>query len=196
MRKASIKRDTKETRISLELNIDGSGKYKVSTGCGFFDHMLELFALHGRFDLELTCEGDKHTGFHHTIEDSGICLGRAFDKALSDRRGIARYGSVMLPMDESLVLACADICGRALLCFDLDVPSERVGDFDSELLKEFLLSFTRCAGITLHLRKFAGENSHHIIECAFKAFARAMRLAAAADDGFLGEIPSTKGSIL
>lgn len=196
MRKASVTRNTKETRITLNLNIDGRGTYNISTGCGFFDHMLELFSKHGKFDLELLCEGDKHTGFHHTVEDSGICLGRAFDEALSDRRGIARYGDVVLPMDEALVLAAVDIGGRSFLGFDLNVPSKPSADFDPELIKEFLISFSRSAGITIHIRKLAGENSHHITECAFKAFARALRAAASADAGFEGDIPSTKGTII
>ncbi|MCL1828121.1 MAG: imidazoleglycerol-phosphate dehydratase HisB [Oscillospiraceae bacterium] len=194
-RKASVKRETKETRIDLELDLDGTGKYSISTGCGFFDHMLELFTLHGKFDLNLMCEGDKHTGFHHIVEDCGICLGRAFDEALSDRRGIARYGSVILPMDEALILAAADICGRSFVGFDISLPGERAGDFDSELLLEFLLSFSRSSGITLHMRKLSGENTHHIIECAFKALARTLRAAVAEDTGFKGDIPSTKGTI-
>ena len=167
MRTATIKRKTAETDISLKLNIDGSGKSIISSGCGFLDHMLTLFARHGRFDLELKCEGDTFVDFHHTAEDIGICLGEAFSKALADKKGITRYGSMMLAMDEALILSAVDISGRGMLCFDLSIPTQKVGEFDTELVKEFFLAFTRKADITLHLKQLAGENSHHIIEGAF-----------------------------
>ena len=196
MRSASITRNTQETQIQLTLTLDGSGNYAVSTGCGFLDHMLELFARHGRFDLELTCHGDLHVDAHHTVEDVAICLGRAFDQALADRRGITRYGSVILPMDEALILAAVDISGRPALGYALDIPAQRVGDFDTELVKEFMAALVRAMGASIHLRQLAGENSHHIIEGAFKALARALRQAVAIDPACGDEIPSTKGTIL
>jgi imidazoleglycerol-phosphate dehydratase len=196
MRSASITRNTQETQIQLTLTLDGSGRCAVSTGCGFLDHMLELFARHGRFDLELTCHGDLHVDAHHTAEDVAICLGRAFDQALADRRGIARYGSIILPMDEALILAAVDISGRPALGYALDIPAQRVGDFDTELVKEFLLALSRTMGASIHLRQLAGENSHHIIEGAFKALARALRQAVTVDPACADEIPSTKGTIL
>lgn len=193
MRTATIKRKTAETDISLKLNIDGSGKSIISSGCGFLDHMLTLFARHGRFDLELKCEGDTFVDFHHTAEDIGICLGEAFSKALADKKGITRYGSMMLAMDEALILSAVDISGRGMLCFDLSIPTQKVGEFDTELVKEFFLAFTRKADITLHLKQLAGENSHHIIEGAFKSFARSLGAACATDSKYKDEIPSTKG---
>lgn len=196
MRKATIERNTAETRISLALKLDGEGKYAVKTGCGFLNHMLELFARHGNFDLELACEGDTDVDFHHTTEDIGIALGRAFDQALGERRGIRRYGSVILPMDEALVLAAVDISGRPALGWDLPIPAQKVGDFDTELVKEFMLAFSRALGAAIHLRLLAGENSHHIIEGAFKALARALAQAVEIDERFRERIPSTKGTIL
>ena len=196
MRKAEIKRKTAETDIELRLDLDGSGKYQVSTGVGFLDHMLELFARHGNFDLELKCTGDLHVDGHHTAEDVAIALGRAFGEALGERRGINRYGSCILPMDEALILAAVDISGRGVLGYALEIPSPRVGDFDTELTKEFMAAFARSLGAAVHLRQLAGENSHHIIEGAFKALARAMRQAVAVDAENAERIPSTKGTIL
>lgn len=196
MRKTELCRETAETRIRLSLELDGSGVYDIDTGCGFLNHMLELFARHGRFDLSVTCEGDMEVDAHHTTEDIAIVLGRAFDEALGDRRGIVRYGSMLLPMDEALVLAAVDISGRAALGYALEIPTEKVGDFDTELVREFMLSFTRALGCSVHLRQFAGENSHHIIEASFKALARALRGAVSIDAEHRDEIPSTKGTIL
>ncbi len=196
MRKAEIKRKTAETDIELRLDLDGSGKYQVSTGVGFLDHMLELFARHGNFDLELNCTGDLHVDGHHTAEDVAIVLGRAFGEALGERRGINRYGSCILPMDEALVLAAVDISGRGVLGYALEIPSPRVGDFDTELTKEFMAAFARSLGAAVHLRQLAGDNSHHIIEGAFKALARALRQAVAIDAENAERIPSTKGTIL
>lgn len=196
MRKTELCRETAETRIRLSLELDGSGVYDIDTGCGFLNHMLELFARHGRFDLSVTCEGDMEVDAHHTTEDIAIVLGRAFDEALGDRRGIVRYGSMLLPMDEALVLAAVDISGRAALGYALEIPTEKVGDFDTELVREFMLGFTRALGCSVHLRQFAGENSHHIIEASFKALARALRGAVSIDAEHRDEIPSTKGTIL
>ena len=195
MRQSEIKRSTTETKIELNLNIDGTGKSDVKTGVGFLDHMLTLFARHGRFDLCVKCDGDVWVDGHHTAEDVGICLGKAFEEALGEKRGIVRYGSVALPMDETLVLAAVDISGRGYLGYALDIPCEKVGDFDTELVKEFFLAFVRQAECTLHVRQLAGENSHHIIEGAFKAFGRAMKQACAVDADFADEIPSTKGAL-
>ncbi len=195
MRQAEIKRNTNETNIELTLNIDGVGKSTVATGCGFLDHMLVLFARHGRFDLDVSCKGDVEVDYHHTAEDVGICLGKAFAEALGEKRGIVRYGSMTLPMDETLVIAAADLSGRAYLGYALDIPTEKVGDFDTELVKEFFFAFVRTAECTLHIRQLAGENSHHIIEGAFKAFGRAMKQAVAIDEAFADEIPSTKGAL-
>ena len=195
MRTAQITRNTKETQISLSINLDGTGKSDVQTGCGFLDHMLTLFAAHGRFDLCVACTGDVQVDYHHTVEDIGICLGLAFDEALGDKRGIYRYGSCILPMDETLVLCAVDCSGRSFLGYELPIPSERVGGFDTELVEEFFLAFIRKAGCTLHVRKLSGTNSHHIIEGAFKAFARAMRAAVAIDPVAVDEIPSTKGAL-
>ena len=196
MREAKITRKTGETDIELSLNLDGSGTYQVETGVGFLDHMLELFARHGNFDLTVHCEGDLNVDDHHTAEDIAIVLGRAFDEALSDRRGIARYGSCILPMDEALILSAVDISGRAALGYALEIPTEKVGTFDTELVKEFMAAFSRSLGAAVHLRQLAGENSHHIIEGAFKSLARAMRQAVAIDESSAGRIPSTKGTIL
>ena len=195
MRQTEIKRNTNETKITLSLNIDGSGKSEIATGCGFLDHMLTLFARHGRFDLNVVCDGDVYVDYHHTVEDVGICLGKAFAEALGEKRGINRYGSVTLPMDESLILAAVDLSGRGYLGYALTVPCEKVGDFDTELVKEFWLAFVRTSESTLHIRQLAGENSHHIIEGAFKAVGRAMRQAVAIDEAFSDEIPSTKGAL-
>ena len=193
MRTAEIARKTAETDIRLTLNLDGSGVGEISTGCGFMDHMLTLFARHGRFDLTVNCVGDTQVDDHHTVEDIGICLGDAFAAALGDMRGITRYGSTILPMDESLILTAVDISGRGTLCYDLDIPTEKVGTFDTELVEEFLLAFVRRANVTLHVRQMAGRNSHHIIEGTFKSLARTLRTAVAIDPACAGEIPSTKG---
>ena len=193
MRTAQIIRKTAETDISLTLNLGGTGKSTIATGCGFLDHMLTLFARHGRFDLDVTCNGDTYVDDHHTVEDIGIALGKAFDKALGDKRGIVRYGSLILPMDESLILSAVDISGRSYLGFDLNIPTQKVGTFDTELVEEFWLGFVRNAGLTLHIRQMAGANSHHIIEGTFKSVARSLRQAVAIDPEFANEIPSTKG---
>ena len=193
MRTAEIIRKTAETDIQLSLNIDGSGAGTIDTGCGFLDHMLTLFARHGRFDLNIKCKGDTYVDDHHTVEDIGICLGKAFKDALGDKKGINRYGNQILPMDESLILTAVDISGRAYLGYDLQIPTEKVGTFDTELVKEFWLGFTRKAECTLHIKQLAGENSHHIIEGAFKSAARSLRMAASLDAQFADEIPSTKG---
>lgn len=193
MRSADLTRKTGETDISLAINLDGTGVSSVSTGCGFLDHMLTLFAKHGRFDLTVTCKGDTWVDDHHTVEDIGICLGDAFAQALGDLRGVTRYGSVILPMDEALILTAVDLSGRGMLCYDLDIPTEKVGTFDTELTEEFLLAFVRRSNITLHVRQMAGKNSHHIIEGTFKSLARSLRQAVAIDHSCAGEIPSTKG---
>ena len=193
MRTAEIKRTTAETDIALSLNLDGTGKSDIATGCGFLNHMLTLFARHGRFDLSVTCNGDTDVDDHHTVEDIGIVLGQAFAEALGDKRGIVRYGSLMLPMDETLIAAAVDLSGRAYLGYALDIPTEKVGTFDCELVKEFWLAFVRSSACTLHIRQMAGENSHHIIEGTFKAVGRALRQAVSVDAAFADEIPSTKG---
>ena len=196
MRTYEINRITAETDINLSLNLDGCGKSGIDTGCGFLDHMLTLFASHGRFDLTVKCTGDTKVDDHHTVEDVGICLGDAFRKALGEGRGIARYGSMLLPMDETLALCAIDISGRACLVYSLDIPAPRVGTFDTELTEEFFAAFVRKADITLHLKKLDGRNSHHIIEGAFKAFARALAQAVKVDAARADEIPSTKGVLL
>ena len=193
MRTSGIKRTTAETDIALSLNLDGTGKSEINTGCGFLNHMLTLFARHGRFDLTVICHGDTEVDDHHTVEDIGIVLGQAFSEALGDKRGIVRYGSLMLPMDETLIAAAIDLSGRAYLSYALDIPTEKVGTFDCELVKEFWLAFVRTAACTLHIRQMAGENSHHIIEGTFKAVGRALRQAVSVDAAFADEIPSTKG---
>ena len=193
MRTARIRRRTAETDITLSLTIEGTGKSDIATGCGFLDHMLTLFARHGRFDLAVTCQGDTHIDDHHTVEDIAICLGDAFAEALGDKRGITRYASTLLPMDEALILTAVDISGRGMLCCELDIPTEKVGAFDTQLTEEFLLALTRRADITLHVRQLAGKNSHHIIEGMFKSLARSLGAAVAIDPRFSQEIPSTKG---
>ena len=193
MRTAEILRNTAETKIALKLTLEGVGAGKIQTGCGFLDHMLTLLAKHGRFDLDITCEGDTWVDDHHTVEDVGIALGQAFAEALGEKRGINRYGSQILPMDESLVLCAVDFSGRAYLGFELPIPSQKIGTFDSELVEEFWLGFVRNAQATLHIRLLTGTNSHHIAEGAFKAAGRALRAAVAIDSDFSDEIPSTKG---
>ena len=193
MRNAEIIRTTGETDISLALNLDGTGRSEIVTGCGFLDHMLTLFSKHGRFDLILNCQGDTYVDDHHTVEDIGIALGQAFAAALGDKRGIRRYGDTCLPMDESLILSAVDLSGRGCLGYALDIPTEKVGTFDTELVEEFFLGFTRNAACTLHIRQLAGTNSHHIIEGAFKSVARSLRTAVSIDPACADEIPSTKG---
>ncbi|MBR4236620.1 MAG: imidazoleglycerol-phosphate dehydratase HisB [Clostridia bacterium] len=193
MRRSVINRKTAETDIKLTLKLDGNGTSAINTGVGFLDHMLTLFARHGRFDLDISCSGDTYVDDHHTTEDIGIALGAAFSDALGDRRGIVRYGYMILPMDEALVLTAADISGRGQLECDLSIPAQKVGSFDTELVREFWLAFARNAGITLHIRELAGSNSHHIIEAVFKSAARALASAVAIDAAHAGEIPSTKG---
>lgn len=193
MRTAEIIRKTAETDISLCLNIDGKGDSKIETGCGFLDHMLTLFAKHGRFDLDVTCKGDTEVDYHHTAEDIGIALGQAFRKALGDKKGIIRYGNMILPMDEALILSAVDFSGRAYLSYDLSIPTEKVGDFDTELVEEFFLGFIRNSEITLHIKQLSGTNSHHIIEGAFKSVARSIKAAVKIDADFADEIMSTKG---
>lgn len=193
MRIGEITRKTAETDIALSLNLDGSGASDIKTGCGFLDHMLTLFARHSGFDLTVKCTGDTEVDYHHTAEDIGICLGTAFSEAIGDCRGITRYGSFILPMDEALIMSAADISGRAYLAYSLDIPAEKVGDFDTELCEEFWLAFVRKAGITLHISQLAGTNSHHIIEGAFKSVARTLKAAAAIDEKNKDTIPSTKG---
>ena len=196
MRTATIIRNTQETQITLTLSLDGRGKADVATGCGFLDHMLELFARHGRFDLQVRCTGDLRVDAHHTVEDCGIVLGRAFAQALGDLRGICRYGSMLLPMDEALVLCAADLSGRAYLGWQVELPAQKVGNFDTELAKEFWLAFVRSCPGALHFRQLAGENTHHILEACFKGMARALRGAVAPEKGFEDEIPSTKGTLI
>ncbi|MCI5721965.1 MAG: imidazoleglycerol-phosphate dehydratase HisB [Firmicutes bacterium] len=195
MRKIDIKRETYETKINLSLEIDGKGKSSCDTGCGFLNHMLTLFAKHGMFDLEVKCDGDTDVDYHHTVEDIGICLGRAFRETLGDKIGIKRYGDIILPMDETLIMAAVDISGRSGVYSDLSIPTEKVGDFDTELCKEFYIAFAREAGITLHIRQIAGENSHHIIEGVFKAVGRVMREACSIDERAKDQMPSTKGML-
>lgn len=193
MRTSTIIRRTAETDIRLELNLDGSGNGDIDTGCGFLNHMLTLFARHGRFDLTVKCVGDIDVDDHHTVEDIGICLGMAFAEALGDMGGIVRYGHTILPMDEALILTAADISGRCHLGYDMDIPTQKIGAFDTELVQEFWLGFVRKANVTLHFKKLSGVNSHHIVEGAFKSAARSLRAAVAIDPGLNGEIPSTKG---
>ena len=195
MRTAKLERKTAETQISLSLNLDGTGSSRIDTGCGFLDHMLTLFAKHGRFDLDVQCQGDTRVDDHHTVEDIGICLGKAFDQALGDRRGINRYGSATLPMDEALILTAVDCSGRGLLAYGLEIPTEKIGTFDTELTEEFWQAFSRCANMTLHIRQLAGRNSHHIVEGAFKSAARSLRQAVAPDPAAAGAIPSTTGGL-
>ncbi|MBO5421071.1 MAG: imidazoleglycerol-phosphate dehydratase HisB [Clostridia bacterium] len=193
MRTSEIKRDTAETKISLTLDLDGTGKSDIATGCGFLDHMLTLFAKHGRFDLTVDCDGDIDVDDHHTVEDIGICLGKAFNETLGDKKGIIRYGNFTLPMDEALIMCAVDISGRDYLAYRLEIPTEKVGTFDTELVEEFMLAFTRNAGLNLHIIQLSGTNSHHIIEGTFKCLARTLRQAVNIDEKFKDEIPSTKG---
>ena len=195
MRTATIDRTTAETDITLPLGLDGRGIAQIDSGCGFLDHMLTLFARHGRFDLAVTCKGDTYVDYHHTTEDIGICLGKAFAQALGGKKGIVRYGDTALPMDEALILSAVDISGRGELYYSLSIPAEKVGDFDTELCEEFWRAFARDAGVTLHLQQLAGRNAHHILEGAFKSAARSLRAAAAVDADFADEVPSTKGML-
>lgn len=193
MRKAEIKRKTNETDIYAEINLDGRGEGKIHTGIGFLDHMLALFARHGRFDLTVKCTGDLQVDGHHTVEDVGVCLGKVFLQAVGEKRGICRYGFTVLPMDEALILTAVDLSGRAYLGYGLDIRAGKVGDFDTELAEEFFYAFVRSAECTLHVKQLSGSNAHHIIEGAFKSFARSLRRAVATESGFEDEIPSTKG---
>lgn len=193
MRKSDITRTTFETNIKLSLNLDGTGESKIDTGCGFLDHMLTLFAKHGRFDLTVYCKGDTNVDYHHTVEDVGIVLGTAFSEALGDKKGIERYGDTTIPMDEALILSAVDISGRAFFGYELSIPTQRVGDFDTELVEEFWFSFVRNLNCALHIVQFAGKNSHHIIEGAFKSVARSLKKAVSINPEFANEIPSTKG---
>ncbi len=193
MRTAEVTRKTAETDISLKLNLDGSGKSNINTGCGFLDHMLVLFASHGRFDLDISCKGDTYVDYHHTVEDIGIALGKAFYDALGEKRGIRRYGDTILPMDEALIMSAVDFSGRSYLGYDLEIPTEKVGDFDTELAREFFLGFIRNAECSLHIKMLSGKNTHHILEGAFKSVARTLRKAVQLDEEFKNEIPSTKG---
>ncbi|MBQ8834913.1 MAG: imidazoleglycerol-phosphate dehydratase HisB [Oscillospiraceae bacterium] len=195
MRTAQMERKTTETDISLSLNLDGTGVSQCRTGCGFLDHMLTLFARHARFDLNVSCTGDTYVDYHHTVEDIGICLGKAFSQAIGDKKGITRYGDIALPMDETLILSAVDISGRGACYYDLQIPTEKVGDFDTELCQEFWVAFARDAGVTLHIRQLAGSNSHHIMEGAFKSVARSLKAAVKIDPDFANEVPSTKGII-
>lgn len=193
MRIAEIIRKTAETNISLKLNIDGTGQSNIDTGIGFLDHMLVLFASHAKFDLEIRCDGDTHIDFHHSTEDIGICLGLAFQQLVEDKRGLYRYGSMILPMDEALIVSAVDISGRSTLVYEVAIPSIKVGEFDTELVKEFWLALVRNFPVSLHIRMLSGENSHHIIEGIFKSVARSLREALSLDKDYLDEIPSTKG---
>ncbi len=193
MRSAQIDRTTAETKISLSLNLDGQGTSTVDTGCGFLDHMLTLFAKHGAFDLTVSCDGDLYVDSHHTVEDVGICLGQAFAKALGDKKGVCRYGSMILPMDEALILSAVDLSGRGHLEYGLTLPAQQLGNFDTELTEEFWLAFVRNSACTLHIQQLAGRNTHHIIEGCFKSVARSLRTAVSIDKDFADQIPSTKG---
>ena len=193
MRASVIERKTKETDIALSLSLDGSGASEIRSGCGFLDHMLTLFAKHGGFDLTLTCKGDIEVDYHHTVEDIGISLGKAFAEAIGDKKGICRYGNMILPMDESLILSAVDLSGRSYLGYALQIPTEKVGTFDTELVEEFFYGFVRNCPCSLHIQQLAGSNSHHIIEGAFKSVARSLRRAVAIDPTCKDEIPSTKG---
>ena len=191
MRTYEVNRKTAETDITLSLNLDGTGKSSIDTGCGFLNHMLTLFASHGKFDLTVKCAGDVDVDDHHSVEDIGIVLGQAFQAALGDKRGITRYGSFLLPMDEALIQTAVDISGRACLCYGLEIPTQKIGSFDTELVEEFFLGFTRNCPMSLHIRQLAGKNSHHIVEGTFKSVARSLKAAVALDG--TNEIPSTKG---
>ena len=193
MRNSVIERKTAETEINLTLNLDGEGVSKIDTGCGFLNHMLTLFARHGNFDLTVYCKGDIDVDYHHTAEDIGICLGEAFKNALGDMKGITRYAHTILPMDESLILSAVDISGRSFLSYNAEIPTEKVGDFDTELVREFFEAFVRKAEITLHIKRIDGYNSHHIIEGIYKSVARSLKAAVAIDEKNKDKIPSTKG---
>lgn len=193
MRTSEINRKTSETAIELTLDLDGTGQFNIATDSGFFNHMMELFARHGRFDLNLSCQGDSHVDDHHTIEDIGIVLGQAFKNALGDKKGIKRYGDIILPMDETLMLCAVDFSGRGHLNFDVEIPTYKVGNFDTELVEEFMLAFSREASLTLHFKMLAGQNSHHIIEAMFKALGRTVAQAVSIDEKYAKEVPSTKG---
>ena len=193
MRQASIERKTRETEIALTLNLDGTGKAQIDTGVGFLNHMLELLTFHGQFDLSVSCEGDIQVDDHHSVEDIGIALGQAFSQALGDKKGIVRYGNFLLPMDEALVLCAVDLCGRDTLGYQVNIPTQKVGSFDTELVQEFMLGFTRNAQACLHFVQMAGANSHHIIEAMFKGLGRALRQAVSIDPARAGETPSSKG---
>ena len=195
MRNAEIKRTTKETDINLSINLDGKGDSVINSGCGFLDHMLTLFAKHARFDLTVKCVGDIEVDYHHTTEDIAICLGDAFKTAVGDKKGICRYGDIILPMDEALILSAVDISGRGQCYYNMQIPTEKVGDFDTELCKEFWDAFARQAGLSLHIVMLDGGNSHHIIEGSFKSVARSLRKAVKIDPELKDEIPSTKGII-
>lgn len=193
MRIGDVNRTTAETDIELSIDLDGTGEFTIDTGVGFLDHMLTLFARHGRFDLSVKCDGDTYVDDHHSVEDIGICLGKAFSQALGEMRGINRYGHIILPMDETLILCAVDISGRAYLGFEADFPSEKIGMFDTELVEEFMAAFVRSSNITLHIKQLRGSNSHHIAEGIFKALARTLRSAVEIDEELGDEIPSTKG---
>ena len=193
MRNANIQRKTAETDITLSLNLDGNGASDIATGCGFLDHMLTLFASHGKFDLSVKCIGDTNVDDHHTVEDIGICLGQAFSQALGEKRGIVRYGSFILPMDEALILTAVDISGRSYLGYGLTIPSQKIGTFDTQLVEEFFLAFTRQCPMSLHIQQLAGMNSHHIVEGCFKSLARSLKAAVAINPQYADQIPSTKG---
>jgi imidazoleglycerol-phosphate dehydratase len=195
MRNCEIERNTNETKIYINLEVDGTGKADINTGVGFLDHMLTLFASHGKFDLTVKCQGDTQVDDHHSAEDIGIALGLAFAKCLGDKRGIVRYGSMILPMDEALIMSAVDFSGRSYLGYGLSIPTEKVGSFDTELVEEFFLGFVRNAAVTLHIKQLDGKNSHHIIEGAFKSVARSIREAVKIDPAFANEIPSTKGAL-
>ena len=195
MRTSAIERKTAETNIKLTLNLDGTGKSEINSGLGFLDHMLTLFSAHSRFDLKLECIGDTQVDGHHSAEDIGICLGMALSEALGNKAGINRYASTILPMDEALIMTAVDISGRSCLCYDADYPTEKIGDFDTELVEEFLQAFVRNCPMSLHVTKLAGSNSHHIAEGIFKSLARSLKAAVAVDPALGGEIPSTKGVI-
>ena len=195
MRQSTLSRKTAETAITLTLNLDGTGAGQIQTGVGFLDHMLTLFARHGGFDLAVTCAGDTWVDDHHSVEDIGICLGQAFREALGDKKGLTRYGQRILPMDEALIVAAVDLSGRGGCYYELTPPTEKVGSFDTELAEEFFLAFAREGGLTLHLRQLAGRNSHHILEGAFKATARALREAVTLDPREADRVPSTKGTL-
>lgn len=195
MRKSEINRKTNETDISLSIDLDGTGKYENNSGSGFLDHMLDLFARHGCFDLFVKCSGDTNVDYHHTSEDIGIALGEAFAKALGDKKGITRYGNMILPMDEALVICAVDLSGRSMLCYDVEIPAAKVGDFDTELAEEFMLGFSRSLNATIHVKMLSGKNSHHIIEAVFKGLGRALKQAVSIDPTNSDSVPSTKGML-